>query len=225
MGFSKGNIARSTDAARAFVSHYGESLLAQYSSVVCGEYGWFAEAIRGRPPKSIVRNALLILYLFRDVTDFGRKVEEALGDQGQSATMPLSGRYIKPAWQRENDAQRARTRWARMRRKKAAAALLHVEARFRLLKESDREPLRVLRRRLWEGFPGVNRHLPLVEQRIEDLVETRDAFRVRLALWLCAHPECAPPGVSSFEYAQRRTGLSKRQINEELARSAEGMSS
>lgn len=69
-GFKRGKYVDSVGLSSAFERFYGEEFLVSYSSKCAAETGWIAEAFRGGIPKSAVRNALIIHFLFKDLNEF-----------------------------------------------------------------------------------------------------------------------------------------------------------
>jgi hypothetical protein len=74
LGFLKGrNYMATPDASRAFVKACTSELLERCASRVSSENGWFSMAVRGNPPKSAVRNILLVNFLFGSLENFARE--------------------------------------------------------------------------------------------------------------------------------------------------------
>lgn len=69
-GYAKGRYINTIALQSEIVRFYGEEFLQEYASLGAAETGWIAEAFRGGPPKSVVRNALLIHYLFENWDKF-----------------------------------------------------------------------------------------------------------------------------------------------------------
>lgn len=69
-GFTRGRYIDSSRLAGAFRDFFGTEFLDAYASNSAAETGWIAEAFRGGIPKSVVRNALIIHFLYDDIPGF-----------------------------------------------------------------------------------------------------------------------------------------------------------
>lgn len=69
-GFARGRYIDSIALTAAFKDFFGEKFLDAYSSNSAAETGWIAEAFRGGIPKSVIRNALIVHFLYHDLAGF-----------------------------------------------------------------------------------------------------------------------------------------------------------
>lgn len=84
-GFAHGSYIDSVALSAAFQDFFGLEFLNAYSSNSEAETGWIAEAFRGGIPKSVVRNALIIHFLFGDLSGF---LQHWHAGEWRSATPP-----------------------------------------------------------------------------------------------------------------------------------------
>lgn len=84
-GFMRGSYIDSIGLSDAFRVFYGVEFLENYASNCASETGWIAEAFRGGIPKSAVRNALIIHFLFKDLNGF---LEQWHANEWKSAVLP-----------------------------------------------------------------------------------------------------------------------------------------
>lgn len=74
-GFVKGRYVASPALTEKFESFFGAQLLDSYASRTLPATGWVAEAARGRAPRSAIRNALLINFLFGGLDEFAERIK------------------------------------------------------------------------------------------------------------------------------------------------------
>lgn len=85
LGFLRGRYIDSIVLSAAFQDFFGLDFLNAYSSNSEAETGWIAEAFRGGIPKSVVRNALIVQFLFEDLSGF---LQHWHAGEWRSATPP-----------------------------------------------------------------------------------------------------------------------------------------
>jgi hypothetical protein len=270
-GFVKGRYVATPTFARDFEDYYSREFLERYASLSVPSTGWVAEAARGKPPKSVVRNALLIQYMFGDLAQFAARIKEAnwracttpprqqkIGDlvdstflpppisAGTRATMrqaltqwlaanqaPSRSAVLRDLpkevrWLREHDATwyskqipdipraigvDAQTkRWMEAKEVAELRAIAHVEQRHQFLTRPGIRPQQITRRRLADGLPMPLSGLPKAAKVVNNLLDTRDGFNERLAVWLVNNPPKNSDPDTALEYAYQKTRLPKGRI-------------
>jgi hypothetical protein len=91
--------------------------------------------------------------------------------------------------------------------------LKHVKQRLQSLSADNLRPRRLTASLLLSGHSWSNEYgrmkddLPKTSLLLKKNVETAQDYKRRLALWLAVHPNVAPEGLDSLEYARISTGL------------------
>lgn len=69
-GFRRGAYMSPPLAAESFQVFAPDDLLRKLGCQVRGDHGWFADAVRGKAPASVIKNALLVAFLYEDLHCF-----------------------------------------------------------------------------------------------------------------------------------------------------------
>lgn len=119
-GYSRGAYMSPPLAAESFTAFAPADLLRQLGCQVRLEDGWFADAVRGQAPASLIKNALLIAFLYDDLNCFVDSVlihgAQALPKRRRKPTKSSNPRLVSVAGTpefiaRRDDYRRRLTTW------------------------------------------------------------------------------------------------------------------
>lgn len=271
-GFTRGRYIDSVGLTAAFQDFFGAQFLDAYSSNSVAETGWIAEAFRGGIPKSVIRNALIVHFLYDDLAGFLEQwnegawkatalparrgiappvgsaptyIDTKVRDEMRVRLISWKSSTASPTrtaaqkdepfavkWVRANDrdwyvenfpivprapiAEAMSRTWAARQHAAEAAATQHVMKRHKELMARLDHPIRISRAQLHRGLAKPFSLLPETLKVVDSLLESKDAYNERKAVWLFLNSPLNIPELDRIQNAYEKTRVPKFRIRELL---------